>query len=195
MVRMTTAQSRATLHQILDLQARNLAAHLSPAEAADQGFVTLRHDLPLLERLCGPYRHVIAMDGDRLVGYALVMLKEFGSAFPVLAPMFEQIDRLTVGDRRLPDVNYFVLGQVCVEKEYRGKGVFRGLYEELKERMSGAFDLVVTEVASRNRRSLQAHVKVGFRRAFQYRSPDHEQWEIVTWDWRPAEAGSEDPRF
>ena len=60
MIRMTTAESRETLQQILDLQARNLAAHLSRAEAADQGFVTVHHDLPLLERLCGPYRHVVA---------------------------------------------------------------------------------------------------------------------------------------
>lgn len=183
MIRTTTARSREALQQILDLQARNLADPLSPAEAAEQGFVTLRHDLPLLERLCGPYRHVVAMDGDRLVGYALVMLKEFGSAFPILLPMFEQIDRLTVGERRLVEMSYFVMGQVCVEKEYRGRGVFRGLYEELKEHMSGAFDLVVTEVATRNQRSLRAHEKVGFRRACQYLSPDHEQWEIVTWDW------------
>lgn len=189
MIRMTTAESRETLQQILDLQARNLAAHLARAEAADQGFVTVHHDLPLLERLCGPYRHVVAMDGDRLVGYALVMLKEFAGAIPVIVPMFEQFDRLTVGDRRLAELRYFVMGQVCVDKDYRGTGVFRGLYEELKARMSGAFDLVVTEVASRNQRSLQAHLKVGFQCALRYRSPDDEQWEIVTWDWRPAEAG------
>src|SRR3954447_3779994 len=152
MIRTTTARSRETLQQILDLQARNLAEHLSPAEAADQGFVTLRHDLPLLERLCGPYHHVVAMDGERLVGYALVMLKEFRSALPILEPMFEQMDRLTVGDRKLAEMSYFVMGQVCIEKEYRGKGVFPGLYEELKRKMSGELDLVVTEVASRNRR-------------------------------------------
>jgi len=189
MIRMTTAESREALQQILDLQARNLAAHLSRAEAADQGFVTVHHDLPLLERLCGPYRHVVAMDGDRLVGYALVMLKEFAGAIPVIVPMFEQFDQLTIGDRRLAELRYFVMGQVCVDKDYRGTGVFRGLYEELKARMSGAFDLVVTEVASRNQRSLQAHLKVGFRSVLQYRSPDDEGWEIVTWDWRPAEAG------
>lgn len=189
MIRMTTAQFPETLQQILDLQARNLADHLSPAEVADQGFVTLRHDLPFLERLCGPYRHVVAMDGARVVGYALVMLKEFRGDIPVLEPMFEQIDRLAVGDQRLADMSYFVIGQVCVEKGYRGQGVFRGLYEELRERMSGAFDLVVTEVASRNRRSLKAHENVGFWRTLQYSSPDDEQWEIVTWDWRPTAAG------
>jgi hypothetical protein len=142
MIRMTTAESREALQKILDLQARNLAAHLSRAEAADQGFVTVHHDLALLERLCGPYRHVVAMDGDRLIGYALVMLKDFAGAIPIIVPLFEQLERLTVGGRRLA-----------------------------------------------NQRSLHAHLKVGFQVALQYRSPDDEQWEIVTWDWRPAEAG------
>src|SRR6185436_12940071 len=98
MIRTTTAQSTATLQQILDLQARNLAAHLPPAEAADQGFVTVHHELPLLERISGPYRHVVALDGGRVVGYALVMLREFAGAIPIIVPMFEQLDRLTIGD-------------------------------------------------------------------------------------------------
>lgn len=184
MIRTTTAQSRETLQQILDLQSRNLKENVSQAEAAEQGFVTALYDLPFLERMCGPYRHVVAVDGDRVVGYALVMLKEFGRDFPLLVPMFERIDQLMLGDRRVADLRYFVMGQVCVEKEYRGKDlrVFDRLYEELRERMSGDFDLVVTEVASRNQRSSRAHARVGFRLADRYL--DQEEWEIIVWDWR-----------
>lgn len=184
MIRMATARTREAFQQILDLQRRNLAAHLSPAEAAEQGFVTTRHDLELLERIGGPHGHVVAMDGDRVAGYALVMLKEFGAAIPVLVPMFDQIERLPYGSRKVAEVSHFVMGQVCVEKAHRGTGVFRGMYEELKRRMSGSFELVVTEVATRNTRSLRAHEKVGFRRALQYRADDGESWEVVTWDWQ-----------
>jgi len=180
----TTAQTRATLQQILDLQARNLASRLSPAEAEEQGFVTVKHDLALLERLCGSYRHVVALDGDALAGYALVMLKEFSGAVPVLVPMFEQIDRLMVGTQKLGEMSYFAMGQVCVDKPYRGRGVFQGMYEELKRQMSGSFERVVTEVATRNRRSVRAHAKVGFTLAAQYVSPDKESWDIISWDWR-----------
>ena len=181
---MTAAQGRDELQQILELQRRNLATHVSPAEAAKEGFVTARHDLPLLERMCGAYGHVVAMDADRVVGYALVMLKDFGSAVPVLVPMFEQIGKLPYGKQTLGQTRYFVMGQVCVEKAHRGKGVFAGMYDELRRRMSGDFEVVVTEVATRNTRSLRAHEKVGFRRALGYRAHDGESWEIVTWDWR-----------
>lgn len=177
MIRLTAARNGRDLQQILDLQQRNLATHLSPEEAAEQGFVTARHDLPLLERICGPHGHVVAMDGDRVVGYALVMLREFGAAVPILVPMFEQIERL------LGEARYVVMGQVCVEKAHRGQGVFAGMYDEFRRRLSGDFDLVVTEVATRNTRSLRAHEKVGFRRALQYQAHGGESWEIVTWDW------------
>lgn len=190
MIKMTTAQSHETLQQILELLSRNFKGNVSPQEAEEQGFVTAFYELPDLERMCGPHRHVVAMDGDRLVGYALIMLKEFGRDFPLLVPMFERIDRLTVGDRRLAGMRYFVMGQVCIEKAYRGKDLrlFDLLYEKLKEQMSGAFDLVVTEVASRNQRSLKAHARVGFRPADRYL--DKEEWEIIVWDWRPVEDGS-----
>ena len=46
------------------------------------------------------------------------------------------------------------------------------------------FELVVTEVASRNIRSMQAHEAAGFKRLKQYRSPENELWEIISWDWR-----------
>jgi len=181
MIRMEVARSDATRRQILELQRENLAERLSPAEAAEQGFVTVRHDLGLLERIAGPHGHVVAMDGDRVVGYALVMLKEFASAVPILVPMFERIERLPIGGRP-----YFVMGQVCVAKERRGQGLFRSLYEELRRHMRGAYDIVVTEVAARNTRSLRAHEKVGFRPVLRYEDGG-ETWEIVVWNWDRAD--------
>jgi GNAT superfamily N-acetyltransferase len=126
---------------------------------------------------------VVAVDGDHVVGYALVMLKEHASSIPMLGHMFDEMDRMKLDGRRLADQRYFVMGQVCVDKDHRGQGVFPALFEELKARMSADFDLVVTEIASRNGRSLKAHEKVGFRYASKYLSPDGESWEVVSWDW------------
>ncbi len=184
LIRYTTSQAPDVLAQILELQDRNLAAHLSPAEASEQGFVTVRHEPSILKRICGAHGHVVALDGDRVVGYALVMLKEFAASIPVLVPLFELLDRVPFGSTVVGSLNYFVLGQVCVAKEQRGTGVFGGLYVELRTRMSGSFPLVVTEVATRNTRSLRAHAKVGFRTLHRYVSPEREEWDVVAWDWR-----------
>ena len=184
MIRYATADTRDLLEQILGLQSENLSDRVSPGEALEQGFVTVRHDLPLLECLSGRFRHVVALEDHRVVGYALVMLKEFGHRVPVLVPLFDQIDQLPYGLRRLCDAGYFVMGQVCIEKAFRGRGIFKGLYDELRNQMKSEFELVVTEIASRNIRSLKAHEKVGFRRVHRYTSPEGESWEVVVWDWR-----------
>jgi hypothetical protein len=182
-IRYSTSRSPEVLAQILQLQDRNLAVHLSPADATEQGFVTVRHDPSVLRQICGEHGHVVALDGDRVVGYALVMLKEFASSIPVLVPLFELLDRISFGSAAVGALNYFVMGQVCVAREFRGTGVFRGLYGELAARMRESFPLVVTEVAMRNARSLRAHAKVGFRSLHRYVSPEREEWDVIAWDW------------
>jgi len=185
----SASQAPDVLAQILELQGRNLAAHLSPAEATEQGFVTVRHEPATLRQICGAHGHVVALEGSRVVGYALVMLKEFARSVPVLMPLFELLDRIPFGSAAVGDLDYFVMGQVCVAKEFRSRGVFPGLYGDLRARMRHAFPLVVTEVATRNTRSLRAHAKVGFRTLHRYVSPEGEEWDVVAWDWQPPAGG------
>lgn len=71
--------------------------------------------------------HTLAMDGEQVVGYALTMLESFRNEIPILTPMFETADRL------LPTKNYLAMGQICIDKPYRGQGLFKGLYRFYKE--------------------------------------------------------------
>ena len=81
------------------------------------------------------------------------------------------------------DMNYVIMGQVCVDKEYRGtKGVFGGLYAKMRETLCPHFDCIVTSVSTRNPRSLRAHTKVGFETVHQY-SSHGEDWCILLWKW------------
>jgi hypothetical protein len=75
------------------------------------------------------------------------------------------------------------MGQVCVAREHRGKGVVDGLYRTLAERYRDRFDFTVTEVAARNTRSLRAHARAGFETLHVY--PDAttgEEWHVVALD-------------
>jgi GNAT superfamily N-acetyltransferase len=167
----TTAASHADLEQILALQRSNLPG-AAPGQDA-QGFVTLQYTVPLLESVCGPYRHVIAKDGGQVVGYALVLLPEAKEHFPEIGNLFEAVDAWRAADAR-----YFVMGQVCVAGGYRGQGVFRGLYHKLREEMRAHFDFVATDVSRKNLRSMNAHAGVGFQEINQG-SP----WQVIVWDW------------
>ena len=168
------------LQQILDLQFLNLPQNISPEESSSQGFVTVHHDFALLKQMNSPYPHIVARDGEQIAGYALVMLRAFQKEIPVLFEMFHQIDTTVYSGQKLGEAKYFIMGQVCVDKPYRGQGVFAGLYEEMARRMSPHFDYIITEVARSNPRSMRAHEKVGFERIHNY--VDGRHWEVLLLD-------------
>jgi len=165
------------LQQILDLQRRNLARNLSERELAEQGFVTVEHTLEVLRRMHALVPSIVAKDGPELAGYALVMPVECRSFIPVLEPMFQRLEALGTYRRR-----FYVMGQICVASPYRGQGVFDLLYRTHREHLSGRFDSVVTEVATRNSRSLRAHQRVGFEELERYRDATDE-WVLLIWRW------------
>ncbi|MBL7783426.1 MAG: GNAT family N-acetyltransferase [Saprospiraceae bacterium] len=180
MVEITQAKNDADLQGILALQRKNLAVNLSPEEVADQGFVTVVHHLDILRRMNEAGAHTIAKDGDQVVGYALTMLPSFRTEIPVLMSMFDRLDEMEWNGKSLQDTAYFVMGQVCVAKEYRGQGVFDRLYQGLKDFNSDRFELVVTEISRRNTRSLRAHERFGFDIMEEFTDEENgEEWVIV----------------
>jgi hypothetical protein len=164
------------LKQILALQQRNLARSLDAAEVASQGFVTVEHTIDMLRRMHAISPSIIARDGDVLAGYALVMPPECRTFIPILAPMFERLDHLGARD-------YYIMGQICIDKQYRGLGLFDALYAAHEEHLSGRYRSCITEVAMRNRRSMSAHLRVGFAVIERYRDATDE-WALIEWRWR-----------
>lgn len=168
------ASTLTELEQILDLQGRNLPESLSQEELSREGFVTVRHNLKLLQEMNSHCGHIIAKDGDKVVGYALCMHPRFAEIIPVLRPMFAKITAI------LPkDLPYMVMGQICIDKDYRSKGVFRALYTCMKGILADDFDLIVTEVDTTNVRSVRAHEAVGFKELCRYTSGT-QLWQVIS---------------
>lgn len=168
------------IRQVLELQAANHAGSLPPEVAAQDGFVTVRHDVDLLERMNAAYPSIIAKDGDRVAGYCLVMPREFAADIPILKPMFDMLATLSWNGRPISELRWFIMGQVCVDAAYRGQGVFDGMYAALREHCRPHFDFTITEVAERNMRSLRAHQRVGFQTLHIYDDPSTgERWHLI----------------
>ena len=184
MITYTFADTTEDLQQILVLQAANYEDQLSPAEVSDQGFVTVKHDIAILAEMNQQYRHVIAKKEGIVIGYALTMLKEFSQKLPVLTPLIDIIEELYYEDIPLNTANYFIMGQICVAKEFRGQKVFAGLYDHLRSQMEPHFDYVITGVAQRNTRSVKAHTNVGFSSILKLEAETGEKWDILLWDWK-----------
>ncbi|MDJ1496421.1 GNAT family N-acetyltransferase [Cytophagaceae bacterium DM2B3-1] len=172
------------IEQLLKLQHKNLARNNSPQTIESQGFVTVEHTFDLLKQMNQAEPQIVARDGEKIVGYALVMLKEFRQSIPVLEPMFAMLSEIYLSNKVLSDYHYYVMGQICIDEQYRGQGLFDQLYLGQKEQLKDRYELCITEVATRNQRSMNAHRRVGFESIHEYTAPNGETWSVVVWDIR-----------
>ena len=183
LMKYTTSKTNEELEQILALQKQNLALGLTADEIAAQGFVTVAHSFEDLYKMNELEEHVIAKDNDRVVAYILAMTVRSKLDIPILLPMFALFEEVTYQHKKIADYNYMVVGQVCVAADYRGKGIFDACYAAYKNYFKDKYDFAITEIATRNQRSLQAHKRVGFKTIHSYVAPDGEEWNIVVWNW------------
>lgn len=178
----TIVKEDKELQQILDLQQQNLARNISVTEMQSQGFVTLHHTPAVLQQMHQLAPSVIVKDGDAVVGYALTMLRECRQLVPDLETMFALLDQLSWHGKPLNDHSFYVMGQICIDKDYRGQGLVEKLYHHHKECYQSSFDCIVTEIATRNHRSLRAHERVGFQTMHLHKD-EIDEWVVVVWDW------------
>tara|TARA_R110002072_G_scaffold85225_3_gene193034 strand:- start:4248 stop:4778 length:531 start_codon:yes stop_codon:yes gene_type:complete len=173
MITYKVATSREELRQILDLQKANLAAVISSEEKEKEGFVTVEHTFEILKAMNDMCPHIIAVVNNTVVGYALCMHPKFADTIEVLRPMFNEI--LVAIE---VNVSWIVMGQICIDKEYRQQGIFRNLYKTMLEEITPRFSTIITEVDASNSRSINAHYGIGFRKLSTYKA-DGRLWELI----------------
>lgn len=185
MVEITRVSSVSEIIGIRDLQALNLKQNITAEESIEQGFLTAAFTIEYLQQMNSASPAIIAKDGDKLVGYALVATKEIRKGHDLLEGLFDAIDECEYNGKLLREVNYVVVGQLCVAKEYRGQDLVQKLYGHFRDCLSNEFTYLVTDVAKANARSLKAHKKRGFQVINELMYGGF-GWDIVLWDWNAA---------
>lgn len=178
----TLVTSTAELQQILDLQRKNLRQHISEEEKQSQGFVTMQFNLAMLEAMHQHAPSVIVKEGDTVIGYAIVFMPADRRLYPSLEPMFHTLEEVYWRNKSLKEYTYYIIGQICIDKAYRGQGVFELLYQKHKEAYRDRLDVVITEISTSNLRSIRAHERTGFNVIHTYRD-ELDEWAIVLWNW------------
>lgn len=182
MIRATIVTTSEELHQIIHLSYQNLRTEISEEEKKSQGFVSWNYSFELLQKMNVQYPHVIVKDNDKVVGYALVALIEARNFHPALEQMIIDLEPLLYKGKKLSAYKYYIMGQICVDKAYRGRGILEILYQQHKALFEKEYDFVVTEISTGNSRSLRAHEKVGFKTIYTY-ADNTDKWNVVLWDW------------
>ena len=166
--------------QILQLQKQNHYTSVSAEQQENEGFVFAEHTLPLLKQMAANAPQIIALSGGRLAGYNLAMTSSMGSVLPSLVPMFREFEKWNYRGKPLMDYQFIVGGQVCVHKDFRGRGMIRSLYEQMRDKVGDGYQLCVTEISTRNVMSLKAHQRFGFEVLGVY-NDGLEDWNLVVW--------------
>lgn len=183
MLYVTEVTTDDELIQINALNQQNLKPNLSKQEQESQGFVTWLYSVPLLQHIHTIAPSVIVKNEQKVVGYALVTPVEAGSFHPDLHTMMAHLENINYKGSPLSSYSYYIMGQVCIDKDFRGKGIFNMMFEKHKELYSDKYELLVTEISTANYRSQKAHEKVGFKTIHKYKDA-LDEWNVVVWDWR-----------
>lgn len=169
---------------ILNLQKANVNTALSREIIESQGFVTVLHNFEDLQKLNAIEKHVIGKENDRIIGYVLAMTEKSKNDIPILIPMFELFCTIIYKNKAVSKYNYLVVGQVCVDKNYRGQGIFDELYQKYKLEYQNNYDFAITEIAVINMRSRKAHQRIGFEEIHFFTDSNGVEWVLVIWDFK-----------
>lgn len=184
MITYTLAKNKIDLEGIYALQKANLRKDLSEQEIESDGFVTVDHTWETLKKLNSIEPHIIAKEDEKIIGYVLAMTKKSRFDIPIIFPMFAEFQKITYEGKVVADYDYMVVGQACIHKDYRGEGIIENCFHLYKKTFSNRYDFSITEIAMTNRRSRNAHKKVGFKEIHSYKDSNQIEWVIVVWDWR-----------
>lgn len=182
MLRATIVTTKDELLQIHQLNQKNLKQNIDKDIREKEGFVTWLYSYELLEKMHHLSPSIIIKDAEKVVAYALTTLKEAKVFHPDLGIMFHNLDVVQFKGKSLSDYYFYCMGQICVENEYRGKGLVNLLYQKHKEMYSECYDFLLTEISTSNLRSLKAHRKIGFQSIYTYRD-EMDEWNVIVWDW------------
>ncbi len=184
MMKFERALTDESLLQILDLQKRNLKKYLSDAEKESQGFVTAEHTFEQLKKINDAEPCVIINDNGKIIAYAIAMVESAANDMPVFDDLFSTVSSLTYKNQPMTSYKYIFVGQLCIDKNFRGQGLVEKLYAFYKEELKAKYDFAVTDISEHNPRSLKAHQKSGFEviHTF-YDSFTDSNWNIVVMDF------------
>lgn len=184
MIEYSTVRNDEDIRGILNLLESNLAIHVPDEVEGDEGFVTMAYSLADLKRMHEVEPSIIARENDRVIAYVLALDPLITKDFPMLAPLLKLFDEINYEGKLISAYHYLIIGQACIDKDYRGKGIFKKIYAAYKEQFKDTYDFAISEIATRNKRSMNAHKAIGFIPVFEYTGPDGIAWTVVVYDWQ-----------
>lgn len=164
------------------LEEENNLTNISKEESDIEGFVTASYSLSLLRKMNEIEPSIIALHGNKVIGYAMVTNQELYGQHSLLDSLFDVLENMDYRGKKLGEAKVVLVGQLCVAKPYRGQGLVPKMYDYFKECLINQYDYCVTDISEANPKSIRVHEKCGFK-IIDTLSYEGVKWHIVMWDW------------
>lgn len=148
--------------KIEELQKKYHVSFISE-EDKKNGFVTTLFTTEQLTELIEQEDGIsLAVDGDRVVGYAMAGSWQYWSKWSLFQHMIADLPNTEYLGQTLSTENSYQYGPVCIDMAYRGQGVLQELFAYSARQMNARYRLLITFINHINGRSFKAHTeKVG----------------------------------
>jgi hypothetical protein len=93
---------------------------------------------------------MVAVVEKEVAGFLCASRREFNTGSPAIAKMLDSYDLLRFKGKPLSSYKSYIYGPVCIDRDYRGKGLLRGLYEARRKDLAAQFDVGVAFVSREN---------------------------------------------
>lgn len=145
---------------IITLQDANKQDRLSEEERKRGGFVSSNFTKESLDKVNNALGVWVAISGTQLVGFACMSQIDPAPDYDTIKAMIETFPQQHFNGKTLNQQNVFIYGPVCIDVNWRGKGLLKQLLAEIKnEARKSNYDVGVAFIDIRNKHSLEAHEK------------------------------------
>ena len=171
----------ADIDQVLVLQQKYLLANL-PETSRAEGFVTTPFTVDQLKEIIDFEGFFVAEDNKKIVAYVVVCSWDFFTRWPIFAHMASRFSNLSFEGFKIDTTNTFEYGPICIDSEYRNKGVLQNLFEAMRVGMKDRFKVSVTFINKLNKRSFSAHTqKLNLKVIDEFSFNQHDFYTLAFW--------------
>ncbi|MEQ9404762.1 MAG: GNAT family acetyltransferase [Cyclobacteriaceae bacterium] len=146
---------------MVNLQKKNLFSELNEEERK-RGFVTTPFTLEQIEEAIRNNGLFVSEDNNKIVAYAFAGSWNYFEQWPIFPYMTSRFPDLNFKDFDISVQNTFQYGPVCIDINYRGKGLLNSIFEEMRIEWVKKFPLSITFINAVNEISARAHKKIGW---------------------------------
>ncbi len=155
----TRLGTTADIGGILSLQERYLYRNLTEKQR-EKGFVTTPFTVSQIEEIISQNGMFIAENEQKeIIAYAFAGSWTYFEQWEIFNFMVSRFPILSFNGKEITTENSFQYGPVCIDENYRGKGLLNQLFEEMRMEFYKKYPISITFINKINVISEQAHTR------------------------------------